>query len=226
MIKIRPLQFIIFVLLGAVGVTAGLALFAACAHAAVPAEQAPPQGIDATTVAAWTGALLSVAGILYAVLRIIAPRTKTLVDDEVRDILAELLTHARTQAAQGPAATTTVVVAQPASAAAPATEPTVHTASTSPGTISTITTLALTIGAALALQPGCATAKAVPGVAADAVIQCAKADSGQLLQLTGELAAAAVQSVANVGKVDWDALVAKAVAAGKEIGGCAFAAIY
>jgi hypothetical protein len=73
---------------------------------------------------------------------------------------------------------------------------------------------------------GCAPTKHFATAGKDAVIACAKADAGQLLQLTGELAAAAVASVTKAGKVDWDALVARSVAAGKEVGGCAFAALY
>jgi hypothetical protein len=73
---------------------------------------------------------------------------------------------------------------------------------------------------------GCATTKHVATTGKDAVVQCVKADSAELLQLTGELAAAAVASALKAGTVDWDALVAKAKAAGLEVGGCAFAALY
>lgn len=73
---------------------------------------------------------------------------------------------------------------------------------------------------------GCASSKHTATLAKDAVITCAKADSGKLLALSGELAAAALTTALSAGKVDWDALVSKAVAAGKEVGGCAFAALY
>lgn len=63
-------------------------------------------------------------------------------------------------------------------------------------------------------------------VAKTGTVQCVKADAGPLLTLTGELLAAAAASVLKVGEVSWPELVDKALARGRELGGCAFAAIY
>jgi hypothetical protein len=146
---IKPFRFILLVLLGAVGLTAGFALFAACAHAKVVMTGAPEvrvvTGVDPDAVVAWIGAITGTGSlvlvIVFKILQVVAPRTPATWDDDLRDTIGvvlgmrdhvqEILTHARTAAAQA-APTTTVVVAQ-----AP-TEPSVHTASTSPGTISTI----------------------------------------------------------------------------------------
>jgi hypothetical protein len=85
--------------------------------------------------------------------------------------------------------------------------------------------LAFTVPIAF-LTVACEKSKHTATLAKDGVVQCAKADAGPLLQLTGELAAAAVASVLKAGAVDWDELVAKAKAAGLQVGGCAFVALY
>lgn len=96
---------------------------------------------------------------------------------------------------------------------------------TSSGSIATGMLLLLAAGA-LALQPGCSSGKHAATVGKDAVIHCAKADAGPILALTAELATAAAASALHAGAVDWKALAARAEAAGLEVGGCAFAALY
>jgi hypothetical protein len=111
----------------------------ASASADVPAEQAPAivlaPGSLANQAVPWLlGALVGLK-VLEMLLARVSPLTKTKLDDEayvklhaVNEIATEILTHVRT-----PTAVTSVVVNQP-----PA-EPNVHTATTSPGTLSTIT---------------------------------------------------------------------------------------
>ncbi len=111
----------------------------AAASADVPAEQAPAivlaPGSLANQVVPWLlGALVGLK-VLEMLLARVSPLTKTKLDDEayaklhaVNEIATEILTHVRT-----PITTTSVVVNQPAS------DPNVHTATTSPGTLSTIT---------------------------------------------------------------------------------------
>lgn len=86
-------------------------------------------------------------------------------------------------------------------------------------------TRAIAIAFLLVLGCGAGT-KAKIKNAGTGVVACVKADAGAILQLGGELLAAAIASVAKIGVVDWDELVAKAKAQGIETGGCAFAAVY
>lgn len=98
----RPFKFLFLVLLGTAGATAALAIFAAaCAHAA----DAPPVLVapvdPTTTVVAWVGAILGGLSMLltiaFQVLKVIAPLTKTPIDDEIRDGIGEILDHVRGQ---------------------------------------------------------------------------------------------------------------------------------
>lgn len=233
----KPFRFACFVILGSAGVLAALAIFAAaCAHAATVVMDGAPAPVLATPasqglpIAAWLMIALSA---LYSAGRIvrgladltgvIAKRTTNTVDDAIHEKLDKLADGLDEVVAivKGVQPPPVVVVAPPA----PATD--AHTASTSPGTLTTIGMLAvLLLGAGMAPQFGCSTTKRVATAGKDAVVLCVKADTGPLLQLTGELGAAALASALHTGSPDWDALVAKAKAAGLEVGGCAFAALY
>lgn len=58
-------------------------------------------------------------------------------------------------------------------------------------------------------------------VAKDGVIQCVKADAAPIITLLVEFAAEALGSALHLGGIDYDAIVDKAVAHGKVVGGCA-----
>lgn len=86
--------------------------FAGMAYAATD----PPTvivGADPTAIAAWIGAIAGglslILTIAFQILKVVAPRTKTTVDDEIRDAIGEILDHVRGAALSK----TTVVVAQP-----------------------------------------------------------------------------------------------------------------
>lgn len=141
---IRPFRFALFVLLGAGGVTAALAIFAACAHATVVADGSPPMLVTPAVaaeqglpVAAWLMIALSALVSLERIVRglaqlsgIIAKRTTNTFDDAVHDKLdrvADVLDEV----------VAVMRGAQPVPPPLPA-EPNVHTRETSPGTLETI----------------------------------------------------------------------------------------
>lgn len=225
MIARHPLTSLFWpALVGVALALCALALLIGVAHAgAVVVGDAHPiqvqAGIDPTAVVAWIGAISGGLSLLltiaFQVLKVVAPLTKTPIDDEVRDAIGEILDHVRS-AALG---TTSVVVAQ-APAALPAPAPDAHIASTSPGTLPTTGMLAvLLVGAGLALQPGCAAGKHEAVEAGHALVDCAKANSGDLVKLVAQLAAAVVKHG------DWHAVEQSAEQAGVTLGGCALAAL-
>lgn len=61
-----------------------------------------------------------------------------------------------------------------------------------------------------------------PGIVGN-LVDCGKADRGQLLGLLTELGVAAVRDVSTSEAVNWKALGLKAAAKGVTVGGCAFA---
>src|SRR4051812_28494914 len=81
----------------AIGATAWL-LLTRIAHAGVGAADPAPSGIDWTF---WTMLALAVGTGLSLVLHVVAPRTKTTIDDRFRDDLDEVLAFVRGSAIPG-----------------------------------------------------------------------------------------------------------------------------
>lgn len=209
---IRPLRYVLLVLLGAGTVTGALAIFAACAHAD-PGGSAP--AAVAADTATWLLGGLVALKLLEMVLTWVAPRTKATWDDDLRDAVhgvreatQEILTHVK-----APTTTTTVNVTQPA--AAP--EPTVHTRETSPGTTSTIGMLTVLLLGALVTQPACTKSKPYVADSKTAVIECGKEYAPALVKAIAAWGAAALSA----GKVDWSTVEKDAITLGKDVGSCA-----
>lgn len=204
MTQSHPFRIAFVVLLGSTALAYALLSLGmlASAHAAGiadPVVAASPAG-DLTSVLAiaisLAAALLSAASI---VLHVVAPRTKTLVDDHWRDKVDEVLAFARR-------------VQPPVDAVAPARKP-----SSVPGSG---VLLALLV-AGLATQPACATVKAAPKAAGHAVIDCAKADAPAIFVLLAQLGVQSGLDLLNLGVIDWSGFEAKALQHGAVIGGCA-----
>lgn len=150
---------------------------------------------DMTSTIAIVAAILGAASLI---LHVVAPRTKTTVDDRLRDDIDEVLAFVRS--APIPAPPTPKIV---------------------PPTLPMFAVLLLGLG--LAMQPSCATVKAAPEVAATAIVDCVKADQAPIITLVVQLAADALTYVLGGGVVDWGALESAAWAQGKVTGGCALA---
>jgi len=217
-------------LLAGIGLLVVAALMGQIAHAALVTSDStsymqvtaqPTASVAPTDVAAWIGAISGGLALLLTVafqfLKVIAPRTETKIDDDLRDAIGEILDHVRGATLK----TTTVVVAQPAA--------TVHTAITSPGTERTIEggfarPLLLVILAGIVLgcgagfcAVGCAAAKRAGPAAEHASIVCGKEYASAI---AAEVAAYGVRSLI-AGKVDWPTIETLAQAAGLQVGSCA-----
>jgi len=148
---------------------------------------------DPTFLLALAAAVLSGVSI---VLHVVAPRTKTTLDDQLRDDIDEVLAFIRGR-----------VVAAPSQLTPPP---------STPGLLALLL-VALCSGA---MSPACGARQAVVDTG-ERIVDCAKLDADKLAALAGELArAVAVYAIAGV-PVDWDAIEARAESAGLSIGGCA-----
>ncbi|MGE5803373.1 MAG: hypothetical protein ACM358_14095 [Gemmatimonadota bacterium] len=186
------------VILACVAIMHGcFALFAAhCAHAGTDPEgwrpvAADPLGLEGR-IMAWSVAIYATARTVLELLKVIAPRTSTHVDDEVRDALARILADARP--------------------ADPPRQP--------PSSIAGMIGV-LTIGAALAVQPACATAERAGGAGKIAALKCGEP---QLATAASLIARWAVQD-ALAGTVDWAAHETDALGFGLGVGTCAYAEV-
>lgn len=189
----KIIKFIAIVLACVVLMHGCLALFAAhCAHADPEGwRSAAPEPLDIETrLAIWAAGLYAVARAVLAVLQVIAPRTTTTRDDEVRDMLAEVLTHVKPSPRVPPSSIAGVLGV-------------------------------FLVGAALALQPACATAERGAGAAKVAALKCGEP---QLATAAALIARWAVQD-ALAGKVDWAAHETDALGFGLGIGTCAYAEV-
>lgn len=147
----------------------------------------------------WLALAAAVLSAFSIVLHVIAPRTKTTVDDRLRDDVDELLAFVNP----------------------PPTPPAVVVVDKSKLTALLVL---LVLGLAGSTQLSCAEVKPVAVRAETAVIDCVKADKVPIVALLAELAGDAV-TAALAGGVDWSALASKAWTQGKETGGCAFVAL-
>ena len=185
----------------------------ASAHAS-PAEQVPVASVDPTAIAAWigaiTGGLALVLTIALQVLRVVAPLTKTPIDDEIRDGIAEILTHVRPGTGVG--TTDSPLVADRFKGGPTGLAPN--------GFIRERLLLGLALAAWVAII-SCATIKAAPSAAKTAAIECAKQDAVPIIQLAAQLGAQALIAAVDQGAIDWQALEAAAALQGKVVGGCA-----
>lgn len=145
----------------------------------------------------WLALLAAVLGASSLVLHVVAPRTKTTIDDRLRDDIDEALAFVRGQPKP-------VVVVEKA-------------------TLTALLVL-LVLGLAGSTQLSCAEVKPIAVKAETAVVDCVKADKVPIVALLAELAGDAV-TAALAGGVDWGALASKAWTQGKETGGCAFVAL-
>lgn len=186
---------------------------------AAPAEPATDWRL--TLLAIGTGISIALHG-LQPFLRWLAPRTRTTLDDRLLDFDVRMTARFDQLLALLPGAaaalgntTVNVTTAPPRDPQAGVARPLL------------LFFLAGAIGGAIGVGAiSCATSKHVTSAGKDSVVSCAKADAGPLLVLAGELGADAAGAALHTGKVDWDALVDRALAQGLEIGGCAFVALY
>lgn len=172
---------------------------------------APMVDSPMSTVALVLAAVAAVLGGLSMALHIIAPRTKTTLDDRVLTKIDDFLSLMRGVAL--PVVTTT--------------DPLGNTTTVKlkeSGRVS-LGVIIITAVAAMLVLPliGCDTLGNAPGAAKDAVIDCAKADVAAITVLVSELGADAVTTAIGTGQADWHKLEQDAIAQGKVIGGCALA---
>ena len=186
------------------------------AHAADPSISPVIAGVDPTAVAAWIGAISGgvalILTIAFQALKVIAPHTKTPIDDEIRDGIGEILDHLRGQS------TTTVVVAPPAPA--PPRDP--QAGRTSLGLLG-IVSIGVLVGVAAEWMTlsGCATVDRAGDAAKVAVLDCAKP---QLAPSAALIARWAIED-ALAGKIDWAAHERDATGFGLGVGSCAYAEV-
>lgn len=87
--------------------------------------------------------------------------------------------------------------------------------------------LFLVIGLCGLTSTGCSTVKAdvkaAPAAAVTAIVVCAKQDAPAIAKVALELGSDAVASLLQIGAVSWGTLVSDSLAAGREVGGCAYA---
>lgn len=80
----------------------------------------------------------------------------------------------------------------------------------------------LLVGLVGSTQLSCSTVKALPPVAAHAVVDCTKQDGSKLLALALDFAGQAAQRLLAGKPIDWDELEARAETEGTAIGQCAY----
>lgn len=158
-------------------------------------------------------ALGAVLGGIGAALHLVAPRTKTTLDDRAAAKIDELLGLLR-------------LVPIPTPSGTVATSFDSKTATTvklpQSGRVHLGTAVLVALAALLALPLlGCGTLSSVPGAAESSVIDCTKADAAAITALVSNLGADAVTTALGTGAADWAKLEQDAIAQGKVIGGCA-----
>jgi len=158
---------------------------------------------DPTFLIALGGALLAAASI---VLHVVAPRTKTTVDDALRDDIDEVLAFIRGQQPSRPQRTTP-----------PPTPPTIAGKTTA-----IVLVVALGLGAG-PMVLSCSAIRASPDAAKTAMIDCLKADVPAIAGVLAELGAAATLAALGNGAIDWQQIETASWAQGKVVGGCALA---
>jgi len=160
-------------------------------------------------VVAWFGAIsggLSLMLMLaFQILKIVAPRTETKVDDKWRDAIGEILEAVR----GGALGKTTVVVQQPPPPGAPGFARVLL--------LVILTGLALGALVGFAAIGGCAAAEKYTDAAGHALYKCSKQDLPSIAATAAGLGARA----ALAGKVDKEALYTAAKGAGLGVGTCA-----
>lgn len=181
----------------------------------VVAPVAPTGGASIVAIIGLIVAIVSAVGMgISNALHIIAPRTKTTLDDRALAKLDEVLSLMRM-----------LPVPPPAESAVSFDSKTAITAKLpQSGRVHIGAALVLAFAAILALPLlGCNTLSSAPGAAKGAVIDCTKADEAAIAALVGELGADAVTTALGTGSADWGKLEADAIGQGKVIGGCALA---
>ncbi len=146
---------------------------------------------DTTFLVALAGAVL---GALSLVLHVVAPRTKTTLDDTLRDDIDEVLAFIRGQ--QLIKATTPAAKLVPPAAAV----------------------LLLVVLASMATSCGAGQVATDTG---QRVVDCAKQDAAQITAVGAKLAESVTAYLVAGTPVDWDAIEVQAEAVGLAIGGCA-----
>jgi len=217
----------------------GQAVAPAVTVAPVPvvAPVVPSSGDSTMAMIALIVGIVSAVGMgISNALHIIAPRTKTTLDDRALAKLDEALgllrlipvptrpTQAELDALKLEADRHFATV----SGAAPATSFDTKTAITAKlpqsGRVHIGAALVLALVALITMPLlGCNTLSSAPGAAGTAVIDCAKADAAAITTLVSELGADAVTTALGTGSADWGKLEADAIGQGKVIGGCALA---
>lgn len=189
-------------------------------HVAVVAASPPVvqavQAVEPVPAPMSTGAIaffvaITALAALSAIGHVIAPRTKTTIDDRALAKIDELLILMR---GSSPPVVTTTDAAGTTTTVRLKESGRVHL-----GVVAFFTLIAMLTLPLL----GCATLSNAPSAAKDAVIDCTKADVAAIGVLVGELGADAVTTALGTGKADWAKLEADAIAQGKVIGGCALA---
>ncbi|HKP07592.1 MAG TPA: hypothetical protein VJU58_10110, partial [Microbacterium sp.] len=201
------LKFVIFVLLGATALYVCLSLFAAaCAHATVMAGAIPLVEIDQKPD--WITRALAIATLVIVVadkaLHWIAPRTKTTLDDSLRDFLDRLLAILRNAPPAPPEPLPTVRDPQSGRAAL---------------AVAVAMTIGLVAGSVGYTMLGCATVERAGGAAKSAVVECGKQFAPSAAAL---LARWGVKS-AITGHPDWADIEQTALGLGEGAGVCAVA---
>lgn len=209
---------------------------AALAHASVAATDSTPApdplgwlAYAKIALAAGLGAA-TVLGIIQAGLTWLAPRTKTTVDDTLRDDVRFL--HDKLDAALKllggliPAAGVPAALVVPVSLAEKPAAPALTIApplprDTQAGVSLLGCMLALALGGAIALAVAACTA-AQRTATPHALVDCTAANAAAIGATAGSMRAEKPDGCAVAGVTDWSCVQAKAIAAGLAIGGCAF----
>lgn len=190
-----------------------------------PVMQATAPSDALAIIGAVLGAVALIITGLHAVLAVIAPRTKTTIDDTLRDDLAALLAMMRGLPG---------VPAPPADAsmaeriAASMRDGTARFVSPPPprdpqaGRASLLVMVLLVLGAGVLAACSWQQVKSDAKVGEAAAITCAKADALPILALLAEFAVDAIGSVTDTGAIAWGPLESGAEAQGVTTGGCAF----
>jgi hypothetical protein len=155
--------------------------------------------IDPTFLLALVGAVLAAASII---LHVVAPRTRTTIDDALRDDIDEVLAFIRGQ------------------------QPSRPLRSTPPPTPPTLPTVALMFLGVLVTGPmmlSCGAVKSSSEAAKTAMIDCLKADATAIAGVLAELGTAATLAALSHGAIDWTGIESASWAQGKVVGGCALA---